>query len=184
MSSTHSLETMPRFALSTDDEGRSRMMLILDISIHGIYQSLTFLTVCCLQLRWSCQTFGGSGFAATAQGPNTPPPKIQPALGASVTSWRRQTDRGFLAEGRFPSQPPSQPCLSSLLQVQKVIIRHLEVRQKTELTWQWATGVKCCMSSTFTPTICCVIQKLDADPEPGVTILLVGRIPNTWTNEI
>uniref|UniRef100_A0A8D3BI80 non-specific serine/threonine protein kinase n=1 Tax=Scophthalmus maximus TaxID=52904 RepID=A0A8D3BI80_SCOMX len=35
MSSTHSLETMPRFALSTDDEGKSRHVMFFYTSVHN-----------------------------------------------------------------------------------------------------------------------------------------------------
>uniref|UniRef100_H2T8X4 non-specific serine/threonine protein kinase n=1 Tax=Takifugu rubripes TaxID=31033 RepID=H2T8X4_TAKRU len=98
MTSTHSLETMPRVALSTDDEGTFRRCL----DIHS---------------EWSCRTFGGSGFVATAPGPNTHLPRSRPDLDALATNWRRPTNRGFPVEGRFPSRHLSHPCLSSSPQV-------------------------------------------------------------------
>lgn len=110
---------------------------------------------CYLQLKWLCQTFGGSGFAATARGPNTHPPRNRPALDASVTSWRRRTDRDFPAEGRFRSQPLSQPCLSSSLQVQKVIINTSKFSRKQDSCDNEPLVLSAaCSDSTFTATIC------------------------------
>uniref|UniRef100_A0A3Q1IU32 non-specific serine/threonine protein kinase n=1 Tax=Anabas testudineus TaxID=64144 RepID=A0A3Q1IU32_ANATE len=40
MSSTHSLETMPRFALSTDDEGRSNLICFFNVAVNKMYQCL------------------------------------------------------------------------------------------------------------------------------------------------
>lgn len=122
MSSTHSLETMPRFALSTDDEGNLGPTFWFFCFSPSIFTRFTFWNMCFLQLRWLSQTFGGSGFEATALGPSTPLPRTQLAHDVSVTSWRHQTNRGFHAEGRFPSLPRSQPCLSSSLQVHVAII--------------------------------------------------------------
>lgn len=115
MTSTHSLETMPRVALSTDDEGTFRHCL--EIHSERLYNYV--LTFQYLQPRWSCRTFGGSGFVATAQGPNTHLPRSRPDLDALETNWRRPTNRGFPVEGRFPSRHLSRPCPSSSPQVVK-----------------------------------------------------------------
>lgn len=101
---------------------------LINFDILFVYASVLFMmsdlffSTRFLQLRWLCQTFGGSGFAATAPGANTHLPKTRLVLGVSVTSWRHQTSRGFPVEGRFPNQPLSQLCLLSSPQV------HLRVK--------------------------------------------------------
>lgn len=116
MSSTHSLETMPRFALSTDDEGKTWCLTIFSCFINNELMFVVF-TLCRSQLKWWCQTSGGSGFEATAPGPNTRPLRTLQHLDALATSWRHQTDRNFPVEEKFPNQPPSQLCPSSSQQV-------------------------------------------------------------------
>lgn len=80
--------------------------------------------MCNLQLTWWCQTFGGSGYAATAPGPNTRPPKSRRALDASGTSWRLQTGRGSPVGAKSPSLHPCQRCRSSSLQVRQTVTAH------------------------------------------------------------
>ncbi len=118
MNSTQSLDIMPRFAISAEEEGEIHKHVHLYILILLFYTTPVLKLCTFLKMGW-LTTCGAFDSGATAQAPGRPSGEALPD--ASLTSWRRQRNPDPQLE-KSPSLPPSLACPSSSLQVHRMII--------------------------------------------------------------